>query len=126
MEQQLTIGSLSAEILEELLQTVTHELTAQLVLQEQLLRAQYGRVEAGGPGSTGSTGSRLETRIRWSSTRGRDIFGHEKTTDASHFVYCPNCGRKHSAGRFASHIDRCFGGKGSRKAASNGGSSSNE
>lgn len=53
------------------------------------------------------------TRVVYLRDKVKDVYGNDglRVVDGGRYFDCGNCGRKVAGSRFASHIDRCLGGR---------------
>lgn len=93
---------------------------AEKLLQEKFLRSQYGKAVNSSQATVLKNKVTKEKQIVErvvfnEASNGRDVFGNEKVNDSSTYFHCDNCNRNIAGSRFANHINRCLGGRNSRK-----------
>lgn len=96
-------AQISVEILLELFRNAAMDAMMPAVCVEQRTRAMFGKAE-----DTKPIKGHISGRAIIQETRGRDIYGQEKSTDVRYFE-CANCERSVAGHRFAAHAARCGG-----------------
>lgn len=98
-----------------MLNSITHEIVAEEILKEKHLRLQYGKAKSLPKIPNKSKDKRVTDRVILNETKGKDVFGNDKISDSSIYFSCPNCSRNIAGSRFANHINRCLGGRNTKK-----------
>lgn len=96
-----------------MLSAITHEVVAEEILKEQLLRRDFGEAlpVSQAMANPKAKDKQIILRFVMNTGNGKDIFGSDKVSDSSVYFVCDNCGRNIAGSRFAAHINRCLGGR---------------
>ncbi|KAK9453874.1 hypothetical protein V1511DRAFT_489303 [Dipodascopsis uninucleata] len=96
-------------LLQDFMEQITHDITLSAFAKEKKSRQPCMTCGA-------VHNSRNGTGTNYVSRPGQDIYGRAKLQAADSALYfeCLNCTRKIAASRYAAHLERCLGGRGSR------------
>ncbi|KAK9465101.1 hypothetical protein V1512DRAFT_75232 [Lipomyces arxii] len=108
-QAQINLPLLSLSLLQDIIQPITHDIVLSAVSREKQSRQPC-------PSCGATHNSRAVGKSNYVSRPGQDIYGRvkQKAGDSSSYFACTNCARKIAASRYAAHLERCLGGRGSR------------
>ncbi|KAK9365777.1 hypothetical protein V1509DRAFT_632111 [Lipomyces kononenkoae] len=110
---QINLALLSLSLLQDLVQPITHDIALEAFSREKRSRQPCPSCGAihNSRASSGAIG-----KGHYIARAGQDIYGRAKqhaSVSGSYFE-CTNCTRKVAGSRYAAHLERCLGGRGTR------------
>ncbi|KAK9239329.1 hypothetical protein V1525DRAFT_398474 [Lipomyces kononenkoae] len=110
---QINLALLSLSLLQDLVQPITHDIALEAFSREKRSRQPCPSCGAihNSRASSGAVG-----KGHYIARPGQDIYGRAKqhASESGSYFECTNCARKVAGSRYAAHLERCLGGRGTR------------